>query len=93
MASTCEASAVHSSIAHVAFKLFSADAQAAYPAVTKLISILLLCTSSLFVIALHYVNNEWKLWRDIKLTLEALFQSVPDISGSINLPIIVDGSD
>ena len=94
MTSTCETSAVHSGIAEVAFKLFSADVQAAAdPAVTKLISILLLCTSTLFVIALHYVNKEWKLGRDIKLSLEALFQSVPDISGSINLPMIDGNND
>jgi acyl-CoA reductase-like NAD-dependent aldehyde dehydrogenase len=95
MASTCEASSAANGAALLKKLFFAADdAESIDPAATKLISILLIFTATFFVIALYYVNKEWKLWRDIKLSLEALFDRVPDISNSINLPtLMADDND
>lgn len=39
-----------------------------------------------FLVAAHFVNKEWHLWRDVRLSLEALFDRVPDISTDVDLP-------
>ena len=61
----------------------------ASPAVARLISILLISTTLLSITAFHYINKDWHLLRDLKLTIESALDSVPDISGEVVLPQLV----
>lgn len=54
--------------------------------VARLVSLLLISTVILAATAAHFVNKDWHLWRDVKLTLESIFDTVPDISNEVDLP-------
>eukprot|EP00970_Alexandrium_tamarense_P002880 scaffold417_cov184-Alexandrium_tamarense.AAC.9 len=56
------------------------------PEVTVVISTLATSTLILLGLVLVHLNKEWHLLRDIKLTVEGLFDRVPDISKDISLP-------
>ncbi|KAL3792028.1 hypothetical protein HJC23_011193 [Cyclotella cryptica] len=80
---------VHNGIAHLALNIFSIDTSAnssADPAVTFVISALFTSTLILLAVSLHLLNKEWHLWRDIKLTLEGIFDRVPSIENEVILP-------
>ncbi|KAL7468024.1 hypothetical protein ACHAXS_008249 [Conticribra weissflogii] len=97
---TCASSdsnTLHESLALIAIRFLSHDDGAAAaslsgtnPELVRLISTLVFSTSILFVIAFHYINKEWHLWRDLKLTMEGLLDQVPDISTMVNLPDLSD---
>jgi len=85
-------SIIHSGLAHVAFSLFSTEVEADNPQVAKIISILLLSTIVLSVTAFHFVNKEWYLSRDIKLTFEGIFDRVPNLEGEVELPLLINNN-
>jgi len=80
-------SVFYSSLAQLAFQLLSTDnAEQTASSSNRLISLLLLSTVVLSVTSLHFLNKEWHLWRDLKLTLESVFDKVPDLAGEVELP-------
>ena len=52
------------------------------------ISLLFISTIFLAVIAFHFLNKDWHIWRDIKLTLEGIFDRVPSLDGEVELPLL-----
>mmetsp|Transcript_14722 Transcript_14722/g.31381 ORF Transcript_14722/g.31381 Transcript_14722/m.31381 type:complete len:657 (+) Transcript_14722:122-2092(+) len=81
-------SVLYGALAQLAFNLLStdADATASSPQVARVISLLLLSTIVFCVMAVHYLNADWHLWRDSKLTLESILDRVPDIASQVDLP-------
>ena len=82
-------SIIYSGLARVAFSLLTTtnatDQSSSSPQTAKLIAILFLSTIVLSLISFHFVNKEWHLWRDIKLTFEGLFDSVPSLDDAVEL--------
>mmetsp|Transcript_485 Transcript_485/g.943 ORF Transcript_485/g.943 Transcript_485/m.943 type:complete len:654 (-) Transcript_485:108-2069(-) len=78
----------YGAFAQLALQVLSNDADPTLssPHVAKVISLLLLSTIVLSVTAAHLVNKDWHLLRDLKLTLEGLFDRVPDIANEVDLP-------
>jgi hypothetical protein len=80
---------VHKGLANMALKLFSTESsiEASDPA-AYVISALFTSTLLLFALILHYVNKEWHLWRDIKLTIEGILDRLPSIESEVQLPVL-----
>jgi len=55
---------------------------------TKIIFLLFFVSVTLGVTALYFINKNWYLWRDIKLTMEGIFDRliVPKLEDVVNLP-------
>lgn len=83
---------VNKALANVALKLCSVDKSfdvaSDDPTLTFVISALFTSTLLLLALTLHYVNKEWHIWRDIRLTIEGIFDRVPSIENDVELPLL-----
>jgi acyl-CoA reductase-like NAD-dependent aldehyde dehydrogenase len=58
-------------------------------AASKAISLLIVSTITLMVIAFHFVNKDWHIVRDFRLTLEGFIDRVPNLATAVEVPSLV----
>ncbi|KAL3822423.1 hypothetical protein ACHAXA_007430 [Cyclostephanos tholiformis] len=86
-------SAFYCGLSRLTIQLLSsapAASDANSPEASRVISILLIIAMSLAAFSFHLLNREWHLTRDVRLTLEGLFDRVPDLADYVELPSLED---
>ena len=86
---------IYAAIAELAFRLASsstAEHGPVTPELARLVAVLFAIAVVSGSAAAYLLNKNWNLWRDVRLTIEGLFDRVPDISDLVNLPRANDGA-
>ena len=82
-------SVIFSSLAQQSLRLLSsanAEAVDGVGSTSKVIALLAISTILLSVALLYCIDRKFHVWRDIKLTLEGIFDRVPKLDGLVELP-------
>ncbi len=77
---------VHNIMAQQALRLLSSTN--GNGSVSRVVSLLAISTILLSVTLLYFVNKKWHLWRDVKLTIEGVFDRVPNLDSLVELPLL-----
>ena len=86
---------IYAFLAELAFRVASlstAEHGPVTPELARLVAVLFAIAVISGSTAAYLLNKKWNLWRDLSLTVEGLFDRVPDIADLVNLPRANDGA-